>query len=77
MSNLLLRNVDEAINQALKERARAHGVSAEAEHRRILEDALLRPKRRSFLEVLADSPDVGRDDDFARRQDETAPPVFD
>jgi plasmid stability protein len=77
MANLLVRNVDEDVSQALKERARAHGVSAEAEHRRILEEALLRPKRRSFLQVLADMPDVGRDEDFARRQDETAPPVFD
>ncbi|WP_462323013.1 FitA-like ribbon-helix-helix domain-containing protein, partial [Halochromatium sp.] len=63
--------------QALKERASAHGVSAEAEHRRILEEALLRPKRRSFLQVLADMPDVGHDEDFARRRDQTAPPVFD
>jgi plasmid stability protein len=77
MANLLVRNVDEDIREALKARARAHGVSAEAEHRRILEEALLRPKRRSFLQVLADMPDVGRDEDFARRQDETAPPVFD
>jgi plasmid stability protein len=77
MANLLVRNVDDEIRQALKERARAHGVSAEAEHRRILEEALLRPKRRSFLQVLADMPDVGRDEDFARRQDEPAPPVFD
>jgi plasmid stability protein len=77
MANLLVRNVDEDIREALKARARANGVSAEAEHRRILEEALLRPKRRSFLQVLADMPDVGRDEDFARRQDETAPPAFD
>jgi plasmid stability protein len=77
MANLLVRNVDDEISQALKARASSHGVSAEAEHRRILEEALLRPKRRSFQRVLADMPDVGRDDDFARRQDETARPIFD
>jgi len=77
MTNLLVRNVDDEIARALKQRASEHGVSAEAEHRRILENALLRPKRRSFLQVLADMPDVGRDEDFARRQDETPPPVFD
>ncbi|MGB5835336.1 MAG: DNA-binding protein [Thiohalocapsa sp.] len=77
MANLLVRNVGDEISQALKERASAHGVSAEAEHRRILEEALLRPKRRSFLQVLADMPDVGHDEDFARQQDQTAPPVFD
>lgn len=77
MANLLVRNVDDDISRALKERASAHGVSAEAEHRRILEEALMRPKRRSFLQVLADMPDVGDDEDFARRQDKSAPPVFD
>ena len=77
MANLLVRNVDDEISRALKERASAHGVSAEAEHRRILEEALLRPKRRSFLRALADMPDVGRDEDFERRQDETVRPVFD
>ena len=77
MTTLLVRNVDDDISQALKERASAHGVSTEAEHRRILEEALLRPKRRSFLQVLADMPDVGHDEDFARRQDEATPPVFD
>jgi hypothetical protein len=29
------------------------------------------------VQVLADMPDVGCDEDFARRQDETVPPVFD
>ena len=42
MTNLLVRNVDDEIARALKQRASEHGVSAEAEHRRILENALLR-----------------------------------
>lgn len=77
MAKLLVRNVDDAISQALKERARAHGASAEAEHRRILGSALPGPKRRPFLQMLADMPDVGRDEDFARRQGDTATLVFD
>ena len=77
MANLLVRNIDDDIAQALKQRARRHGISAEAEHRRILEQALIRPKRRSFLQLLAEMPDVGRDEDFERRQVNAAPDVFD
>ncbi len=77
MANLIVRNVDELIAQALKQRAAAHGVSAEAEHRRILEQVLLHPKKRSLIEVLAEMPDVGLDADFARQQDGGGSPVFD
>ncbi|MFI0401938.1 MAG: FitA-like ribbon-helix-helix domain-containing protein [Cyanobium sp.] len=72
MADLLVRGVDEAIVQALKKRAGAHGRSAEAEHRAILKAALLYPPRRSLAEVLAAIPDVGRDDDFARQPKQTA-----
>ncbi|MDY0055899.1 MAG: DNA-binding protein [Methyloversatilis sp.] len=67
-SNLVVRNVDPAIAQALKEAAAAHGRSAEAEHREILRAALARPARRSLKDVLAAMPDVGTDDDFNVRQ---------
>ena len=43
-----------------------HGTSAEAEHRRILAQALLRPRRRTFAEVLVCMPGVGEDADFER-----------
>jgi antitoxin FitA len=66
MPDLLVRGVDEDIVRALKERAGAHGHSAEAEHRAILAAALGRPKRRSFAEVLASMPPVGLDSDFER-----------
>ena len=66
MANLLVRGVDEALVRALKERAGAHGRSVEAEHRAILAAALTRPRGRSFAEVLASMPDVGRDEDFER-----------
>ncbi len=40
MAQLLVRDIPEALVLALKERAAAHGRSAEAEHRLILEEAL-------------------------------------
>lgn len=69
MAQLLVRDVDDALVKALRERAARHGRSAEAEHREILAKALRRTRRRSFAEVLAAMPDVGTDDDFARAED--------
>ena len=43
MATLLVRRLDEDLVHRLKARASAHGRSAEAEHRAILEEAL-RPK---------------------------------
>lgn len=77
MANLLVRNVEEDIAQALKERASLYGINTEAEHRRVLEQALKRPKKRTFLEALVEMPDVGRDEDFERHQGNTAANVFD
>lgn len=77
MANLIVRNIDDRIASALKVRASQHGISAEAEHRRILEQVLLGPEKRPFLEALRQIPKVGCDEDFAREQDETAPSVFD
>jgi plasmid stability protein len=77
MANLVVRNLDDKIVQALKERAARHKRSAEAEHRAILEQVLLRPRRKSFAQVLASMPDVGHDEDFERVNDEEAPHVLD
>jgi plasmid stability protein len=41
MANLLVRNLDEELVAKLKQRAIAHGRSAEAEHRDILRKALM------------------------------------
>ncbi len=71
LANLVVRNLDPRIVDALKQRASAHGRSAEAEHRLILEQTLLRPRRRGFAEVLAAMPDVGRDSDFTRESEKT------
>lgn len=67
-TNLIVRNVEPAVAQALKEAAARHGRSAEAEHREILRAALARPARRTFKDVLAGMPDVGTDEDFNFRQ---------
>jgi hypothetical protein len=38
---------------------------------------LLHPPKKSFAEVLRQIPDVGRDSDFERVQDDTVGHVFD
>lgn len=72
MANLVVRNLDPLIVDALKQRAARHGRSAEAEHRALLEELLLRPKGKSFAEALASIPNVGVDVDFARVEDQAA-----
>ena len=72
MADLLVRGVDDALVQALKKRAGAHGRSQEAELREILAAALLTPPRRNLAELLAAMPDVGVDADFQRQQDSVA-----
>lgn len=49
MAQLLVRNLDEEIVRRLEMRAAAAGRSAEAEHRRILEEAL-RSDHAAFIE---------------------------
>jgi plasmid stability protein len=67
MANLVVRNLDQRLVDALKQRAARHGRSAEAEHRAILEEMLgLTPKKKSFAEVLSAMPNVGQDKDFER-----------
>ena len=69
MANLIVRNVDVDIVKALKERAGSSGKSAEAEHRLILTATLSKPKKKTFLQVLDEMPNVGNDSDFERLQD--------
>jgi plasmid stability protein len=63
-TNLVVRNIDEDLVLALKQRAAANGRSAEAEHREILKHALQRPQRQSFVDFLLSMPNVGEDADF-------------
>ena len=56
MATLIVRKLDDDLVQRLKARAEAHGRSAEAEHRLILEEVLcLKPKMTGaeFWEVAA------------------------
>ena len=68
MPQLIVRQIEEKVVKKLKQQAGEHGVSMEAEHRRILRESLLgQPARRSsFKEALLAMPNVGRDEDFAR-----------
>jgi antitoxin FitA len=68
MSDLVVRKLKPEVVEALKQREATNGRSAEAEHREILQDALLKPRRRKFADVLASMPDVGEDVDFERVQ---------
>jgi plasmid stability protein len=77
MGNLVVRGLDDRIVQALKRRAAEHQRSAEAEHRAILEDTLIRPPRRPLAEVLVEMPDAGEDGDFERRDEDAGGDVFD
>lgn len=77
MPSLVVRNIDSEIVQALKARAGEHGISAEAEHRKILELVLLKPKRKTFAEALSCIPNVGLDSDFERVYDDRVNNVFD
>lgn len=69
MANLIVRDIDESVVRALKQRAASHGRSAEAEHREILASVLRRPRKRHLAEVLAAVPQVGHDEDFVRVED--------
>jgi plasmid stability protein len=73
MTNLLVRGVEDALVQRLREQAAAKGHSAEAEHRAILVAALRGPPKRSFAQFLRTMPNVGRDDDFTRPQSSGEP----
>jgi plasmid stability protein len=57
MSQLLVRELDQDLVEALKRRAASHGRSAEAEHREILRVTLFgQPAKRPLKELLAAMP---------------------
>lgn len=76
MGNLVVRNVDDNVIRALKSQAGASGISAEALHRKILEQALLLPAKRSLSEALMTIPPVGEEADFTRIQEVKDSDVF-
>lgn len=70
MANLIVRNLNPRVVAALKQRAARHGRSAEAEHRLLLESVLMHPSRMSFAEAIATMPNVGKDEDFQRAEED-------
>jgi plasmid stability protein len=70
MAQLLVRNVPERVLKALRRRAADRGRSAEAEHRAILEAALLgEAAPGGFKDYLLAMPAGARDTDFRRSRD--------
>jgi plasmid stability protein len=69
MAQLIVRDIEEQVVRALKERAVRHGRSAEAEHREILRQALRPGSAEDPKAVLLAMPDVGEDSDFRRAAD--------
>lgn len=67
MAQLIVRNVEDEVAEALRRRAAAHGRSAEAEHRDILRQVLL--AEGGFKKALLGMPDVGEDSFFERVRD--------
>lgn len=59
VAQLIVRDLDEVVVAALKERAARNGRSAEAEHRRILEDELVH--RREAIARFAEAARVSRE----------------
>jgi plasmid stability protein len=68
MSNLIVRNLEPELVEALKQRVLKNGRSAEMEHRAILCEVLMMVKKRSFLETLMSISAVGDAKDFNRIQ---------
>lgn len=70
MAELILREVETAIVEKLKERADKHSRSLEDEHKAILHDVLLPDQPDSspltFEQYLRQMPNVGTDADFGR-----------
>ncbi len=66
MAQLLVRNISDALAKTLKQRAAEHGVSAEEEHRRILQEALAggdEKANQAKIDRLLAIPGTGETDD--------------
>ena len=69
MAQLLVRDLEDAVVQALRQKAAEEGTSVEEAHRRILRLALLSKKpEKDFKEFLLEMPEGGDDDVFERRR---------
>jgi plasmid stability protein len=68
MRQLIVRNIEDEVVEALKLRAAKQGRSAEAEHREILRHALLKQASTPLKDHLLAMPDVGAEADFERER---------
>ena len=68
MAQLIVRNIEDAVVEALKREAARNRRSAEAEHREILRRHLLKAPRRTLKAHLLAMPSVGDDRDFQVRR---------
>jgi len=69
MAQLLVRDLEDAVVQALRRKAAEEGTSVEEAHRRILRLALLSKKpEKDFKEFLLEMPEGGDDQVFERRR---------
>jgi len=72
MAQLLVRNLEDAVVQALRRKAAEEGTSVEEAHRRILRIALLSKKpKKSFKEFLLEMPEGGDDSIFDRHRSQS------
>lgn len=71
MHTLIVHNIEDEIAAALEARAAADNISIEAEHIKILTNALMKPKRirKIFAEAVMSIPNAGTGTDFDRKQD--------
>ena len=71
MAELLVRNLDNEVVKALKQKAAEEGISVEEAHRRVPRAALLAPEpKKSFKEFLLEMPEGGEDSVFERQTTE-------
>ena len=71
MTDILIRDIDDQVDKALKIRAVEHGRTREAEIKHILKSTVLRrPEKRSLADALMDIPKLDLDeDDLLERPD--------
>jgi antitoxin FitA len=69
MAQLLVRDLEDAVVQALRQKAAEEGTSVEEAHRRVFRLALLSNKpKKAFKEFLLEMPEGGDDGIFDRQR---------
>ena len=76
MASLYVSQLEPEVVKALKERARRHHRSTEAEHRALIREVLLPPPLDEHLLKVPQASDEAHDDALERVQDQEAGDVF-